>query len=87
VVNAREVQVSGRKAEQKLYRHHSGYPGGLKEIPYARMLERKPDEASRRMSAKPAWLMLLVDYSKGGLGNVAQESTSRCSAKAFVDIP
>ncbi|KAJ1973353.1 54S ribosomal protein L23, mitochondrial [Dimargaris verticillata] len=44
VVNARHVEVSGRKAEQKVYYRHSGYPGGLKEIPYARMMERNPSE-------------------------------------------
>ena len=31
VINAKEVQVTGNKAQQKLYRYHTGYPGGLKE--------------------------------------------------------
>lgn len=44
VTNARAVTVTGRKAEQKLYRSHSGFPGGLKEVPYARMMEDKPEE-------------------------------------------
>lgn len=44
VTNARSVAVSGRKAEQKLYRHHTGFPGGLKEIPYNTMMENKPEE-------------------------------------------
>lgn len=44
VTNARSVAVSGRKAEQKLYRHHTGFPGGLKEIPYKTMMENKPEE-------------------------------------------
>ncbi|CAG8499616.1 2853_t:CDS:10, partial [Ambispora leptoticha] len=44
VINAKEIKVTGRKAEQKLYRHHTGYPGGLKEIPYKRMMETKPTE-------------------------------------------
>jgi large subunit ribosomal protein L13 len=48
VINARHVKVTGRKATQKLYRHHSGYPGGLKEIPFKRMIEEKPDEVIRR---------------------------------------
>lgn len=42
VVNANKVRVSGKKAEQKVYRRHSGYPGNLKEVPYARMMERTP---------------------------------------------
>ncbi|CAG8465208.1 4203_t:CDS:10 [Ambispora gerdemannii] len=48
VVNAKEIKVTGRKAEQKLYRHHTGYPGGLKEIPYKRMMETKPTEIIRK---------------------------------------
>lgn len=44
VTNARQVVVTGKKAEQKVYRGHSQFPGGLKEVPYARMMERKPDE-------------------------------------------
>jgi large subunit ribosomal protein L13 len=45
VVNAKHLVIGGNKATQKLYRHHTGYPGGLKEIPFQRMLERRPDEA------------------------------------------
>ncbi|RIB07502.1 ribosomal protein L13-domain-containing protein [Gigaspora rosea] len=48
VINAKEVAVTGKKAEQKLYRHHSGYPGGLKTISYKIMLEKKPDEIIRK---------------------------------------
>ncbi|KAK9711453.1 54S ribosomal protein L23, mitochondrial [Basidiobolus ranarum] len=48
VVNAKHVHVTGRKADQKLYRHHTGRPGGLKEIPYKYMMEHKPEEIIRR---------------------------------------
>ncbi len=48
VVNAEKVTVTGRKAEQKVYRRHSGYPGGLKETSYERMMERRPTEILRR---------------------------------------
>ncbi|BGP18902.1 hypothetical protein JCM10213_005513 [Rhodosporidiobolus nylandii] len=48
VTNAQKVAVTGRKADQKLYRHHTQFPGGLKEIPYKTMLERKPEEIIRR---------------------------------------
>lgn len=44
MTNARQVVVTGRKADQKLYRHHSGFPGGLKEIPYKTLMENKPEE-------------------------------------------
>lgn len=42
VINARKVKVTGHKDAQKLYRRYSGYPGGLREISYRRMLERHP---------------------------------------------
>ena len=48
VVNAEKVVVTGRKAEQKVYRRHSGYPGGLKTTTYEQMLERRPTEILRR---------------------------------------
>ena len=48
VVNAEGVVVTGKKAEQKVYRRHTGYPGGLREMSYEVMLERKPTEILRR---------------------------------------
>jgi len=42
VVNADKVRVTGRKPEQKIYYHHSGYPGALKATPYGKMIARKP---------------------------------------------
>ena len=48
VVNADKVAVTGRKAEQRVYRRHSGYPGGMKETSYEQMLVRKPTEILRK---------------------------------------
>jgi large subunit ribosomal protein L13 len=48
VVNAERVAVTGRKAEQRIYRRHSGYPGGMKETSYEQMLARKPTEILRK---------------------------------------
>ena len=48
VVNAEKVVVTGRKAEQKVYRRHTGYPGGLRETSYEVMMERKPTEVLRK---------------------------------------
>ena len=48
VVNAEKVVVTGRKAEQKVYRRHTGYPGGLRETSYEGMMERKPTEVLRK---------------------------------------
>ncbi|GAB5590827.1 54S ribosomal protein L23 [Umbelopsis nana] len=44
VINAKEIAVTGKKWDQKLYRHHTGYPGGLKEIPMSRIMERNPEK-------------------------------------------
>ncbi|RKZ22340.1 50S ribosomal protein L13 [bacterium] len=43
VVNAEKIKVTGKKMEQKIYYRHSGYPGGLKEIPLWRMMEKHPE--------------------------------------------
>ena len=42
VVNAAKVRLTGRKEEQKVYRRHSGYPGGLVEKSFKRVREEKP---------------------------------------------
>ncbi|GAB1365411.1 MAG TPA: 50S ribosomal protein L13 [Candidatus Cloacimonas sp.] len=43
VINAEKVRISGLKALQKVYKSFSGYPSGLKEIPYAKVLEEHPE--------------------------------------------
>jgi large subunit ribosomal protein L13 len=43
VVNASKVVVTGKKSEQKLYRRHSGYPGGFREVTYERMVVKHPE--------------------------------------------
>ena len=42
VVNAAQVRVTGKKAQQKVYYRHSNYPGGLKGTTFAKMLETHP---------------------------------------------
>jgi large subunit ribosomal protein L13 len=42
VVNAEKIQLTGRKLESKMYRRHSGYPGGLREISAGKLLEQRP---------------------------------------------
>jgi large subunit ribosomal protein L13 len=44
VINAREVKLTGNKMTDKVYRWHTGYPGGLKQITVERLLEKKPEE-------------------------------------------
>jgi len=43
VINADKVRVTGAKSRQKIYYSHSGYPGGLTETPYLRVMERHPE--------------------------------------------
>jgi len=42
IINAKKVRFTGKKAEQKLYYRHSGYPGGLKSINLGRLMETNP---------------------------------------------
>ncbi len=48
VINADKVVLQGDKGNAKMYYRHSGYPGGIKSIPFARMLDRKPVEVMER---------------------------------------
>ena len=47
VINAAKATLSGKKLEQKMYRTHSGWVGGLKETKYKDMMEKKPELAMR----------------------------------------
>lgn len=48
IVNAEKIVVTGKKAEQKMYWRHSGYPGGIKGESYERLLARRPTEIVRK---------------------------------------
>jgi large subunit ribosomal protein L13 len=43
VINAKDVQVTGRKTTDKLYYHHTGYPGGIKSESFQKVINRKPE--------------------------------------------
>ena len=43
VVNAEKVHVSGKKEEDKMYYHHTGYPGGIKSAKYYELQEKYPE--------------------------------------------
>jgi large subunit ribosomal protein L13 len=47
VINAELVKLTGNKIDQKVYRHHSGWPGGLKEESVKSLLARRPEEVIR----------------------------------------
>lgn len=60
IVNAGQVRLSGRKAEQKVYYRHSGYPGNLRKRTFAEQMARAPE----RVLERAVWGML----PKGPLG-------------------
>ena len=45
IVNASKAVLTGKKLEQKYYRHHSGYIGGLKEVQYKTLMAKRPELA------------------------------------------
>jgi large subunit ribosomal protein L13 len=47
VINAEKVGVTGTKADYKVYQNFSGYPSGLREVSFKRMLDSKPEEIIR----------------------------------------
>lgn len=47
VVNARDIQVTGKKLDQKIYTHYTGYPGGIRTTSLRILLEEKPEEVVR----------------------------------------
>ena len=44
VLNAAKVALTGKKLDNKVYRHHSGWPGGLKEVKYRQLMEKSPEK-------------------------------------------
>jgi large subunit ribosomal protein L13 len=42
IINADKAKLTGDKLDKKMYYHHSGYPGGLKEMTYRQLMARKP---------------------------------------------
>ena len=47
IINADKVVLTGKKLDQKIFYHHSGYAGGLKETPYRKLMAEKPELAVR----------------------------------------
>ncbi|HIV00831.1 MAG TPA: 50S ribosomal protein L13 [Candidatus Stercoripulliclostridium merdipullorum] len=48
VINCDKAILTGKKAEQKYYRYHTGYVGGLKEVRYDKLMQTKPDFVVKR---------------------------------------
>ena len=47
VINAEKVEVTGKKRKEKVYKHHTGYPGGLRETTFDKLIAKKPEEIIR----------------------------------------
>mgnify|MGYP001073798194 CR=1 FL=1 len=47
VINAEKIEVTGKKRKEKIYKRHTGYPGGLREITFEKLQAKKPDEIIR----------------------------------------
>jgi large subunit ribosomal protein L13 len=45
VINAEKVRVTGNKAKNKMYYHHTGYIGGIKEISFEKLIDKAPERA------------------------------------------
>ena len=48
VVNAEKVRVTGAKTTDKMYHHHTGYPGGLKSISFEKLIDKAPERVIQR---------------------------------------
>jgi large subunit ribosomal protein L13 len=47
IVNAEKVEVTGKKRKEKIYKRYTGYPGGLREITFEKLLAKRPEEILR----------------------------------------
>ncbi len=48
IINAEKAILTGHKLDDKIYYHHSGFPGGLKETPYRKLMAEKPEFAVKK---------------------------------------
>lgn len=81
IINAAKVRLTGNKLDQKKHIHHTGYPGGIREVTYRTLLAKKPEfavyESIRRMMPKgplgDQMLKKLRVYAGSEHKNVAQK--------------
>ena len=48
VVNCEKIRVTGAKSTDKMYHHHTGYPGGLKSVTFEKLIDRAPERVLQR---------------------------------------
>ncbi|MFH1288289.1 MAG: 50S ribosomal protein L13 [bacterium] len=87
VINASKVVMSGKKVGSKMYHYHSNYPGGLKEVPYDKLLEKKPEfvvyEAVRRMLTRNRLQKTLMRHLRVYKGAVHKQAAQKPEVWAF----
>lgn len=44
IINAEKIKLTGKKLEQKNYTYHTGYPGGLRKVPYKNLIVKNPEK-------------------------------------------
>jgi len=54
VINAGQITLTGKKPSLKVYKHHTGYPGGLKQVKFSDLIKTRPE----RVIEKAVWGML-----------------------------
>lgn len=86
VSNARRVKVTGKKAQQIVYRHHTMFPGGLKEIPYNQMMDKKPDEVRQLHFFVTLIAHVGIDHSASGLGHAPKEQVEGSPIRTAANI-
>lgn len=86
VSDALGVRLTGNKATQKLYRHHSGFIGGLKEVPISRMRERRPEAVSPYSLADGRSLTIWADHHPRGVWHVTEEHVPRPAPREIKSV-
>jgi len=73
IINAEKIRLTGKKLDEKIYRHNTGYPGGLREITARKLFETRPEELIREaihgMLPKNRWRDRLIKRLKVYVGS------------------
>ena len=73
VSDALKAVFTGKKATDKVYYHHTGYPGGLKTVPVGRMRERRPEDVSQSQ----CYVELTLQIIKKAVSGMLPKNTFR----------
>ena len=82
IINAEKIRLTGKKLDQKVYRHNTGYPGGLREISARKLFETQPEKLIR----EAIYGMLPKNTVAGSLGS-SFESVRGIDPPPFGAVP